>query len=166
MLRLLRRDKPEPHRLCFAKKAAAFFRISRSSCRMRFSLRRRLSSSRSAVVSAPALPFSGSARACSTQFRSDDSVRSRSRAAGAHALALFQDQPDGARLELVSETAPGAAGLRVGHRRHRIRLSESVHEIRIKPTADSQRIVAGPPRPRWSTRAARNVGRGTWLARW
>ena len=31
MLGLLRRDEGKPHRLCFAKKAAAFFRMSRSS---------------------------------------------------------------------------------------------------------------------------------------
>jgi hypothetical protein len=47
---------------------------------MRFSFRSRLSSSRSAVVRAPGLPRPVSARACSTQFRSDDSVRSRSQA--------------------------------------------------------------------------------------
>src|SRR5262249_28739509 len=47
MMRLLRRDEPEFHRRSFAKKAAAFFKISRSSRRIRFSFRRRASSSRS-----------------------------------------------------------------------------------------------------------------------
>src|SRR5258708_374471 len=78
MLGLLRRDEGKPHRLCFAKKAAAFFRMSRSSARIRFSLRSRASSSRSAVVR-PLLPFVRSACACRTQFASDDGVRSRSR---------------------------------------------------------------------------------------
>jgi hypothetical protein len=45
-------------------------------------LRRRANSSRSAVVR-PVLPLVRSARACSTQLRSDDSVRPRSRAAAA-----------------------------------------------------------------------------------
>ena len=56
VLGLLRGDEPKSYRLCFAKKAVAFFRMSRSSCRMRFSLRSRASSSRSAVVS-PVLPL-------------------------------------------------------------------------------------------------------------
>src|SRR6202158_6346687 len=58
-----------------------FFSISRSSCRMRFSLRSRASSSRSAVVNAPGLPLPRSTRVCSTHLRNDDSVKSRSRAA-------------------------------------------------------------------------------------
>src|SRR5216684_1355383 len=81
MLGLLRHDEPKSHRLCFAKKAVAFFNISRSSCRMRFSLRSRASSSRSAVVNAPDLPLPRSTRVCSTHLRNDDSVKSRSRAA-------------------------------------------------------------------------------------
>src|SRR5579864_2612632 len=85
MLCLLRRDEGKPHRLCFAKKAAAFFRISRSSWTIRNSFRSRASSSRSAVVR-PVLPCVRSARACSTQFRSDDSVKPKSRAAAATVL--------------------------------------------------------------------------------
>ena len=53
VLGLLRRDEPEdPHRvsLSLAKKAAAFFRMSRSSARIRFSRRNRRNSSRSSVV--------------------------------------------------------------------------------------------------------------------
>ena len=57
---LLRGDERKPHRWCFAKKAAAFFRISRSSWRIRFSLRSRASSSRSAVVR-PVFPLVRSA---------------------------------------------------------------------------------------------------------
>src|SRR5215207_6748750 len=79
---LLHSDEPEPYRLCFAKKAAAFFSISRSSWSTRFSFRKRASSSRSAVVS-PVFPWVRSARACSTQLRNADSVSPRSRAAAA-----------------------------------------------------------------------------------
>ena len=59
VLGLLRRDEPEdPHRvsLSLAKKAAAFFRISRSSARIRFSRRSRRNSSRSSVVRPSACP--------------------------------------------------------------------------------------------------------------
>lgn len=51
----------------------------------RTSLRSRANSSRWAVVS-PVRPFVRSARACSTQLRSDDSVNPRSRAAAATVL--------------------------------------------------------------------------------
>src|SRR5262249_45306269 len=76
---LLRDDPRELHCWCFAKKAAAFFRISRSVRSSRFSFRRRASSSRSAVVK-PVRPCVRSARARVTQMRRLDSVRSRSRA--------------------------------------------------------------------------------------
>ena len=100
---LLRRDEREPHRLCFAKKAAAFFRMSRSSCELRFSLRSRASSSRSAVVR-PVLPFVRSARARLTQSpQRRVSVRSRSRATAPTRLALVEDQAHRAGLELISE---------------------------------------------------------------
>ena len=50
-----------------------FFRMSRSSARIRFSLRSRASSSRSAVVR-PVRPFLRSALACRTQLTSEDGV--------------------------------------------------------------------------------------------
>src|SRR5262245_18783437 len=75
----LRVDALKPHAWIFAKKAAAFFRISRSMRSSRFSLRNRESSSRSAVVS-PVLPFDRSALACLTHDANDDSVRSSCRA--------------------------------------------------------------------------------------
>ena len=50
-LGLLRRDEGEPHWLCLAKKAVAFFRMSRSIRSSRFSRRRRRSSLRSSSVS-------------------------------------------------------------------------------------------------------------------
>jgi hypothetical protein len=77
----LRRDPGKLYCWCFAKKAAAFFRISHSVRSSRFSFRNRDSSSRSAVVR-PVRP-SRSVRACSTQLRNDDSVSPRSRAAAA-----------------------------------------------------------------------------------
>src|SRR5882762_8405151 len=63
----------------FAKKAAAFFRISRSNRSWRLSFRSRASSSRSAVVN-PVRPCERSARARVTHSRSAVSVKSRSRA--------------------------------------------------------------------------------------
>jgi hypothetical protein len=66
---LLRHDEPIPaHRVVsFAKKAAAFFRISRSWRRVWFSRGRRPSSSRSAVVSSPGRPRPASTSAWWTQ---------------------------------------------------------------------------------------------------
>ena len=58
---LLRSNPGKLHAWCFAKKAAAFFRISRSVRSSRFSLRRRRSSSRASVVK-PVRPFVRSAR--------------------------------------------------------------------------------------------------------
>jgi hypothetical protein len=58
---------------------AHFFKISRSSWRIRFSLRSRASSSRSAVVR-PVRPFERSACACLTHWPSADGTKSSSRA--------------------------------------------------------------------------------------
>jgi hypothetical protein len=73
MVPLLRGDELESHCRSFAKKAAAFRRISRSSRRIRTSFRRRASSSRSTVVR-PVFPFVRSARARLTHSRSAVSV--------------------------------------------------------------------------------------------
>ena len=70
-LGLLRVDPSEHYAWFLAKKAAAFFRMSRSMRNSRLSLRKAASSVRSSVVS-PVLPLVRSARACSTQLRSDD----------------------------------------------------------------------------------------------
>ncbi len=59
---LLRLDERESYSLSFAKKAAAFFKTSRSTRNRRFSLRSRRSSSRSTPVK-PVRPFVRSARA-------------------------------------------------------------------------------------------------------
>src|SRR6266498_1779417 len=79
VLGLLRRDEGKPHRLCFAKNAVAFFKMSRSSSAIRSALRSRTSSSRSAVVR-PVRPFERSARACLTHWPRADATRSSSRA--------------------------------------------------------------------------------------
>src|SRR5436309_2817505 len=85
---LLRGDEPESHGFSFAKKAVAFFRMSRSIRSVRFSRRSRPSSSRSAVVSAPGAPRPASISACRTQLRSAVSVRSSSRATAPMAFPL------------------------------------------------------------------------------
>src|SRR5262245_3589031 len=77
---LLPGDEGEPHAFSFAKKAVAFFRMSRSIRRVRTSRQSWPNSSRSAVVSAPAGPCPASTSACRTQLRSAVSVRSNSRA--------------------------------------------------------------------------------------
>src|SRR5690606_4757943 len=78
---LLRADElVAAHEPSFAKKAVAFFRMSRSIVRRLFSRRRRASSSRSAVVRASGVPPWESTPACFTQARTADSVRSRRRA--------------------------------------------------------------------------------------
>src|SRR6266540_1371526 len=79
VLGLLRRDEGKPHRLCFAKNAVAFFKMSRSSSAIRSALRSRTSSLRSAVVR-PVRPFERSARACLTHWPRADATRSSSRA--------------------------------------------------------------------------------------
>src|SRR3954468_24823059 len=81
VLGLLRRDEPEdPHRvsLSLAKKAAAFFRMSRSSARIKFSRRNRRNSSRSSEVKPSASPASTST--WRDQLRSDCSEQPSSRA--------------------------------------------------------------------------------------
>lgn len=77
---LLRADKHVPYLLSFAKKAVAFFNISRSIKSSRFSFRSLVSSSLSAVVNAPGLPLPESTSACVTQFRMEFSETPRSRA--------------------------------------------------------------------------------------
>src|SRR5580704_12350462 len=64
---LLRCDKSESHSLSLAKKAVAFFRISRSSRSRRFSRRSSTNSSRSLRFNAPSGPRPASTSACSTQ---------------------------------------------------------------------------------------------------
>src|SRR5258708_7000450 len=76
---LLRLDEPELQWFSFAKKAVAFFRISRSIRSCLFSRRSATNSACSAVVSSPFFPSPASIRACFTQCRTAVCVRSRSR---------------------------------------------------------------------------------------
>jgi hypothetical protein len=92
--RLLLLDEPELHWLSFAKKGAAFSRISFSIRSCRASRRSATSSPRSAVVSAPVPPGPASTLACFTRCRTADSVRSRSR----ETWPTVPDQPYDLRL--------------------------------------------------------------------
>jgi hypothetical protein len=77
ILGLLRAYELKPHLLSFAKKAVAFFRMSRSIRRRLISRRSRTSSSRSAVFRVPGGPSPASISAHRTHSRSAVSVRSR-----------------------------------------------------------------------------------------
>src|SRR5690606_21519212 len=79
--RLLRIDElvPRSHELSLAKKAVAFFRMSRSWVTRLSSRRRRTNSSLSLVVRASGLPPRSSTSACLTQALTAVSVRSRRR---------------------------------------------------------------------------------------
>ena len=88
----LRGNPGKPYCWCFAKKAAAFFKMSRSVRNSRFSFRSRANSSRSAVVR-PVRPCVRSAQARLTHSRSAVSVRSRSRAAAPTVLPPSSTKP-------------------------------------------------------------------------
>src|SRR5487761_826715 len=78
-LRLLRLDEGiQPHRVSFAKKAVARFRMSTSSRSLRFSLRNSASSRRSSLVRPPSSLVPASRSACFTHSRTAVSVRSKS----------------------------------------------------------------------------------------
>ena len=105
----------EPYRWCFAKKAAAFFRMSRSVRSSRFSLRSRASSSRSAVVS-PVLPVRPIGPGPLDPLAQRRLGQIEIAGDGADRLALVEDQADGAGFELVSELPARRRRLRrVGH---------------------------------------------------
>ncbi len=110
---LLRRDERESHRLCFAKKAAAFFRMSRSSWRIAilFAQAGQLLALRGRQARLALGPIRPRLLDPVAQRRTP-SGPGRARAA-ADGLALVEHQPDGAGLELVSETAPSPSRLRV-----------------------------------------------------
>jgi hypothetical protein len=97
-----------------AGRPRTMFNGSRSSWRARFSLRRRANSSRSPVVR-PVLPLVRSARACSTPVAERGLRQAQVARGGGHGLALVEHQPDGTRLEVVSEAAPSPPRLRVRH---------------------------------------------------
>ena len=85
--------------LSLAKKAAAFFKMSRSSARIRFSRRSRRSSSRSSVVRPSASPSSTST--WRDQLRSDCSEQPSSRASCGIGRPLDLQQPDRLGPELL-----------------------------------------------------------------
>ena len=134
---LLRRDEAKPYRLCFAKKAAAFFRMSRSSCEIAHFLAqpRQLLALRGrqaglALASDPRAPARPSSR-------SADSVRSRSRAAAPTVLPS-------SRTRRTAPALNSSVNCRACARRfvcrpwsgHRIRLSEDVHQTGSSPERD------------------------------
>ena len=127
MLGLLRGDEPEPYRLCFAKKAAAFL-----GCRapprdailfaqpgQLLALRRR--------QPGPALRAIGPC----VLDPGPQGRRHEIELAGHRidAFALVDHEPHGLLLKFFGELPTRASACGVCHRGHRIRLSESVHEI-------------------------------------
>ena len=131
---LLRLDERESYSLSLAKKAAAFFRTSRSTRRRRFSLR-----SRRSLFSF----FRRQARAplCSIRTSPLDPVAQRGlreieiTSHLPHAPAFVEYQAHRSGLELVIKLPAWAPILGwLHHRGHRIRLSECVHEIGSSPT--------------------------------
>src|SRR5262249_556159 len=78
-LRLHRLDPGEDHSWCLAKKAVAFFKMSRSMRSSRTSFRKCASSARSSLVR-PVRPFVRSACSRATQWPNAEAVRSSSRA--------------------------------------------------------------------------------------
>ncbi len=139
-LGLLRVDEGELHPFSFAKKAAAFFRISRSMRRVFTSRRSAASSSRSAVVSSPWL---ASARVDLRLANPLPKRRLRQLEVPGHLRdrpAALDHQPDRLGLELLRER-PTLSSLHDTH----IRLFLGVHESGSIP---GQR--RGRPRPQWS----------------
>jgi hypothetical protein len=98
--RLLRLDQLEGYELSLAKKAAAFFRKSRSICNRWFSRRSRRSSSRSSADSSPAAAGRASRSASAIQRRRAVSVRSRSWGRLVHRLASAPHVLHGCKLLL------------------------------------------------------------------
>ena len=127
-----------------AKKAAAFFKISRSSRSWRFSFRSRASSSRSAVVR-PVRPLVRSAWARLTHSRKRRLGQIEIAGHGADGLPLIEHEADGAGFELIGELATRASLRCVGHRSgHRIPLWKDVHRIGSSPRADSRANLHRP----------------------
>lgn len=109
-VRLLRGDEPEPHRLCFAKKAAALFldlplllqdAILFAQAAELLTLRAR----QRAGVPAPGI---GSGLLDPRPERGLRQIEIAS--CGRHGRARLEDQPHGPRLELVTETPTGSLG--------------------------------------------------------
>lgn len=126
MLGLLRRDEGKPHRLCFAKNAAAFLRMSRFEDPILFAEPGQLLPLRRRQAGA-ALRAIG--------LRVPDSIGQGGRRQiqvarhGADRLALIQQEPNRAGHELLGEPPPRPSSrLARSHSGHRIRPSEDVHQ--------------------------------------
>ena len=146
---LLRLDEREPHIDSLAKKAVAFFRMSRSIRSCRFSHRSRRSSSSSPVLTPSRTPASTSN--WRTQLRTADSVKSRSRATSPTERGSLLDQLHRFELELLRKLPSLPSHGR--HLRGHYRLISDVHQTRVRPfeyigSSDSSCLAPLYPEPR------------------
>src|ERR1700694_828580 len=149
MLGPLRHDEPKSHRLCFAKKAAAFLyfalllqdAILFTQPGQFLALRRRQRARLAFAAIDPRLldPLA--------QRRLGQIEIPRRRA---DRLPLLEDEPDGPGLKLLTEAPTRTLGLFVCHCGHRIPLLESVHAIGSSPE--------------WTRSAARRTPAATAIA--
>ena len=107
-------------------------RTSRSMRRSRTSWRSRANASRSAVVR-PVVPFVRSARACFDPVAARRLRQAQIARRGRDRLARIEDQSYRLRRGVIREAPPRPPALRVRHGRHRIPLSEDVHQTRSRP---------------------------------
>ncbi len=119
--------------------------MSRSIRSSRFSFRSFPSSSRSALVRTPGLPLPRSARARSTQLRSADAVRSRSRATCGIVVPSSRTRRTAPALVLIREAPPRPLLLptvarSVLHPGHHIALSCGVHGTGSGPLSETRRV--------------------------
>ena len=105
-------DEYEPHRFLLAKNSAAFFRISKSMSTRLCSRRKRMNSSRSSVVSAPAGPSPASILARCTHSRSAFSPMLRSLATRRDRAIPDLAEPNSFCFEFGSEGTTLGAGAR------------------------------------------------------
>ena len=103
-------DEHEPHRFLLAKNSVAFFRISKSMSTRLCSRRKRVSSSRSSVVSAPAGPSPASILARRTHSRSAASPMLRSLAMRRDRAIPDLAEPNSLCFELGREGTTWALG--------------------------------------------------------
>ena len=147
---LLRLDERESYSLSFAKKAAAFFRTSRSTRNRRFSFRSRRNSSRSSLVN-PVRPFVRSARARSIPGAQRRLGQIEVAGDPTDRLAFVEHEPHRTRFVLVVKLPAWPPGLRrLDLRGHRNRLSEGVLDTGSSPhpleTNSVKRTVTHPLR--------------------
>ncbi len=138
------------------EEGGGFFRISRSSRKMRFSLRRRPNSSRSSVVSPPRKPASISC--CRAQSRSESTDTPRSRATCTPGLPLSLKRRTASVLNSTGygglvfgmvNSSPGATTE-----------SQSVHQTGSTPSLGQTRAVRSSRRPLCAPERAWYSGKG------